>query len=179
MRRTRVKRPGSRRGCRRFRATGRRAPEFLSACETRPDRRRCRARKQIRFANCDQRSAEIRTAFLRQSLFKFRSKILIGPGTAGETDDGALGGEISASGKLKESWYELAMSQVAGRAEEDDRTRLGDPRSGQSFAQRVRIWQRIGARASDELHNRPDSRQTLEDDIMATSTGPPPHRKAS
>ena len=86
--------------------------------------------KTMRLANWAQTSGKSGPAFFREVFFVFGAEIFVGPGTAGETDDRALGGQVSRSGELKESGDKLAMGQVAGCAEEDDCAGLGNAGPG-------------------------------------------------
>lgn len=80
---------------------------------------------------------EFGASFFFEAGGEFVAELLIGPVAAGEADDGVFAGEVAASGEVIECGDELAMGEVAGRAEEDDGAGVGDAGPGQGLPQGV------------------------------------------
>ena len=99
-------------------------------------------------ANCGQTSRKSEPAVLARRLLVVGAEIVVGPVAAGEADDGAFAGEVTAPGQVIRRGHELAMSQVARCAEEHDRTGFGHPGSRQCLTQRVGFRARWLAPAS-------------------------------
>ena len=137
------RRPGSRAGCRASRAlassSSRRSLETLVAGSSKvpPSRRRAvgeAAQAALEVGGSPRRLDSASSSSARSSSSR--------PVAAGEADDGELAGGGGRRGQLVERGDELAVGQVAGRAEEDDRARLGHALEAQALAQWVRVMSR-------------------------------------
>ena len=71
---------------------------------------------------------------------------LVVPVAAGVADDRRLGRQVPGAGEVVKRRHQLAVGQVARRAEEDDGARVGRLGAWQSFAQRVGVGRRLGHR---------------------------------
>ena len=70
-------------------------------------------------------------------LLHFLAEHVVALVAPGEADDGHVRGQIAVGGEIVERGHELAMGQIAGRAEDDQRTRFGLRTIGQALTQRV------------------------------------------
>ena len=102
-------------------------------------RRTSRGRRRCGTGELGPDLSEVGPALLGQRFLVVGAQVVVGPVAAGEADDGVFGRQVSAPGQVVERRHELAMGQVARRAEEDHGAGLGHSGPGQGLPQWVRI----------------------------------------